>query len=390
MRIHFTIILLIFSALNHFAQSSSSLHSFNMDFSGYVVNLPVYQVNNKSLVNTFNLENSQFLNLTRTRLRPTLNIGSKTRINFEYEIAALYINTGNSIFISTPQKSSHQIIDLTWTPVNERNLSVTHFIDRLSLRQSFEWGNIEVGRQRIQWGSGRIWNPTDLFNPINPALFYKIEKDGADIISLKYIFGNFTDIDLVFNAAENFSESNYGFRFRTNFNEYDISLMGGRFDKRIVAGLDIAGNFFDAGLRGEGIFSADENLLNNNFIKFIVGADYQFTSKLYGVIEYHFNGEGKKDKSEYELLKLVNNKIINLSKNYLYEGLIFQYHPLITFTLSNNTNLNDGSGYLSILANYSLTENIYINVGTQILYGNDFTEYWYYSKSFYAQGEYYF
>lgn len=377
------IIFLLFISINLFAQIES-------DFSGYVVDLPIYQTNNKTLSKAFGFDESQFLNLTRTRLRPTIYLWGDTRINIEYEITALYLNSDSSFFLNTPQKSSHQLFNLTWTPVNEKKFSITHFIDRLYFRQGFDWGNIEIGRQRVQWGSGRIWNPIDLFNPINPATFYKIEKDGADIISLNYVLGNFTDLDLVFNANEKFTESNYGFRFRTNYEEYDISIMGGRFDKRIAAGLDFAGNLFDAGVRGEGIFSADENDFKNNFIKFILGADYQFTAKLYAVVEYHFNGEGKKDKSDYELLRLVNSEIINLNKNYLYEGITYQYHPLLTFSLSNNTNLNDGSGYIGITANYSLTEDIYLNAGSQILYGDDFTEYWYYSKSFYLQGEFYF
>lgn len=198
------------------------------DFSGYVVDLPIYQNNNKTLSKIFGFDESQFLNLTRARLRPVFYLGDNTRLNIEYEITSLYINSDNSFFLSTPQKSSRQAVNLTWTPVNENNFSITHFIDRLYIRQGFEWGNIEIGRQRVQWGSGRIWNPTDLFNPINPATFYKTEKDGADIISLKYILGNFTDLDLVYNAQEKFNESNFGFRFRTNYDEYDISVMGGR------------------------------------------------------------------------------------------------------------------------------------------------------------------
>jgi len=383
MRIYRNIFLMVFLSYNIYAQVET-------DFSGYVVNLPIYQTNNKTLAKAFGFDESQFLNLTRVRLRPTFHIRENTRINIEYEITSIYINSENSFFLNTPKKSSHQLLNLTWTPVNEKDFSVTHFIDRLSIRQGFDWGNIEIGRQRVQWGSGRIWNPTDLFNPINPATFYKIEKDGADIISLNYVLGNFTDMDLVFNPNENFKNSNYGFRFRTNYNEYDISIMGGRFDNRIVTGLDFAGNLFDAGVRGEGIFSADENDFKNNFVKFILGADYQFTPELYGVVEYHFNGEGKKDKNNYELLRLVNNEIINLGQNYLYEGITYQFHPLLYCTFSNNTNLNDGSGYFGILTNYSLTENIYLNAGTLILYGGEFTEYWYYSKSFYFQGEFYF
>ena len=51
---------------------------------------------------------------------------------------------------------------------------------------------------------------------------------------------------------EKLNNSNGGFRFRTNYSEYDLSLIGGYFDKRIVIGGDFAGNLFEAGVRGEG------------------------------------------------------------------------------------------------------------------------------------------
>ena len=363
---------------------------YDFSFSGYVVNLPIYQHSNETLSNMFGFKQNMILDLTRVRLRPTLHLWSNARINAEYEISGLYFNSTGNFLIIPSKKTNRQLFDLTWNPVDEKNYSIVHFIDRLSFRQGFKNGSIEVGRQRIAWGTGRIWNPTDLFNPINPAAYYKLEKDGADVASLKYAFGNFTDLNVVFNPQEKFNQSNYGFRFRTNFDEYDVSVMGGYFDQRVVAGMDFAGNIGQAGLRGEGIISMDKNNLSNNFIKFILGADQQFTQKLYGMVEYHYNGEGKKDKFKYEFARLIKGDIINLSQNYVYTMLSYQMTPLLTANLSNNINLNDGSGFIGITGNYSLSENFYLDFGLQVTYGSDNSEYWYYPNSIYIQGEYYF
>ncbi len=360
------------------------------DFSGYVNNFSIYQKFNKSLADQFELDDSQFLNLSRARLRPVFYLNDNLRINIEYEIVSLYRNTSSELFQSKQQKSSRQLFDWTWTPVNESKYSLTHFIDRLYFKYAFENGNVTIGRQRVSWGTGRIWNPTNLFNPINPATFFKVEKDGADIIALKYFLGNFTDLNLVFNPNEKIGNSNYGGRFRSNIGEYDFSFMGGYFDKRVVLGTDFAGNLFGAGVRGEGIFSADENEFNNNFIKYILGIDAQVSRKLYLMLEYQFNGEGKTNKNDYELDRLFSGQIINLSKNYLHFNSSYQYHPLITLTLSNNTNLNDGSGFISLVGNYSAAEDFYLSLGSQFFYGSELSEYWYYSTSIYLQGEFYF
>ena len=175
---------------------------YDFSFSGYVVNLPIYQQSNENLSNLFGFKKDMIFDLTRVRLRPVLDLWENARINAEYEISALYFNSTGNFLIVPNEKTNRQLFNLTWNPVDEKNYSVVHFIDRLSFKQSFTNGSVEIGRQRISWGTGRVWNPTDLFNPINPAAYYKIEKDGADAVSFKYAFGNFTDLNLVFNPLE--------------------------------------------------------------------------------------------------------------------------------------------------------------------------------------------
>ncbi len=378
----FLALLIVICFKNSFAQ-------INYSFSGYVVDLPVYSIENSDLSKLFGMDQNQFLNLTRLRLRPEIYLWTNARINLEYEADILYSKQNSFSFINTTS-TNWQVINLKWDLVNKNNIDVSHYIDRLYLRQGFDWGNIIIGRQRIAWGVGRVWSPTDLFNPINPANFSKIEKDGADAVSLTYSFGNFSDINLVYNPQEKLNTSNIGFRLRTNYDTYDLALVGGYFDTRIIAGGDFAGNLFDAGIRGEGIISMDKNDVRNNFVKFVFGMDNQFTSKLYALIEYQFNGEGKTDKFNYDLFGLLDGRIINLSRNYLFISGSYQLTPLFTVTLSNNSNLNDGSGYFNITSAYSLSDNASLTLGGLRSYGSSFTEYWYYPTSFYLQAEMFF
>ena len=382
-RIRLTILIFFLSSTNIFAQPDFS-------FTGYVVDLPIYLIPGESQKDSLGNTKNQFLNLTRARLHPKLNLWTNARLDVEYEINALYFSSSNDLDLNTSEKSNRQLIDLTWNPVNEEHFNVTHYIDRLYFRQGFDFGNVVIGRQRISWGTGRIWNPTDLFNPINPAVFYKVEKDGADAMSMKYIFGNFTDLNLVFNPQKKIKNSNYGFRFRTNYEEYDMSVMGGSFDNRVVSGLDFAGNLLYAVVRGEGIISLDKDDFDDKFVKFILGIDNQFTPELYALLEYHYNGEGKTDKTQYEFDKLMRGEIQNLNKNYLYIGGFYQYNPLLYFSLDNISNINDGSGFINVSCIYSIEENLSLYAGTQITYGSELSEYWYYPSSLYLELEFYF
>ena len=357
------------------------------EITGYITDLPIYQRTNKELSGLFGTQKDNFTNISRIRIRPQFYIGDNVRINIEYEITSLYMNSLSEFnLLSSTGKTNRQLVNLSKNFINNDKFVINHFIDRLYFRYGFAEGNIIIGRQRISWGTGRVWNPTDLFNPINPANFSKIEKDGADAISFKYIFGSFTDLQLVYNPLDEIGKSNFGGRFRTNLDEYDISLMGGRFDEDYVIGADFAGNLYDAGVRGEGIYA----LSGESYYKIILGIDFQFTPELYALAEYHYNGEGKTVKLDYELLKLVRGEILNLNRNYLAVSGSYLLTPLINLTISNTLNLNDKSGYLGFSGNYSLISNLDLTAGIQITYGDQFSEYWYYPASFYFKCDYYF
>lgn len=358
-------------------------------FSGYVVNLPICERENASAAQLFNLDQNQILDLTRLRLRPSLLLWDGATIALEHEVTGLYHSNSLSEFLTTTTLR-RQLLDLRWDPVNEAHFTASHFVDRLYFRQNLQSASLIIGRQRIAWGTGRIWNPTDLFNPINPASFEKLEKDGADAISLKYYFASFTDLELVYNPEDHFKRWNGAFRFLTNYREYDVSVMGGYFDNRLLAGGDFAGNFFDAGLRGEGIFSADRNSLSRSFVKFILGLDYQFTAKLYGLIEYQYNGEGQTEENKYELQRLFTGEILNLNRNYLFVDVTYQIHPLVNTAIGFNLNLNDGSGFLSPVVTYSMQSNVDVSFGGLVVFGKERSEYWYYPASLYLKGTQYF
>ncbi len=360
-------------------------------FSGYVLDLPVYQRVNPWFASFLRTEQDQALNITRVRLRPTLLLWDGARVTLEHEVVAWYHSTALPDY-QTAAITRRQAVNLTWNTVEESRLTLRQFVDRLYFRQNFDFGSLVVGRQRISWGTGRIWNPTDLFNPINPASFDKIEKDGADAVSFKYYLGSFTDVEVVYNAEEKFKSWNAGFRFRTNFSEYDVSVVGGYFDKRYVAGGDFAGNLFEAGVRGEGIVSANKDDLGDSYVKCILGIDYQFTSKLYALAEYQYNGEGEKDKNRYRFLfdRLAQGAILNFARNYLFVQGLYQLHPLVMTGLGVNLNLDDGSGFIAPSVTWSSTENSELGLGGLLTYGAGETEYWYYPLAVYVKGQWYF
>ncbi len=355
-----------------------------LDFSGYVMEMPIYENIQPTLAQLVNSSNSEFSDLARLRLRPMLHIGDNTKIGLEYEVDGLYYsqNIAFGLISTTPMR---QVITLRWEPVDENHLMLSHYIDRLYFDQEFSFGSLIIGRQRISWGSGRVWNPTDIFNPINPANFGKIEKDGADAASMKFYLGQLTDIQFVYNAEYHFDSSNYAVRFRTNVLGYDLAVLAGSADKRAITGGDFAGNAWTAGIRGEALVLQDPAKANGYYVRWILGMDYQFNDKLYGLFEYYHNGQGTLDRSDYDFTGLYNGAILNLARDYLAVSASYQLTPLITVLLASNSNFNDGSGYLAGTIDYSASDNTSLTIGSLYAYGKSLTEYWYYPQAYYLK-----
>ncbi len=356
-----------------------------LSFSGYAADVASFQISSVEGID------NAYVNLTRVRLRPTLQLWEGGSVVLEHEIDALLSSGDRRSSFVVPDVSNRQAVDLRWHLSEDKHTSLVHYVDRLYVRQDLSWASIVAGRQRIQWGTGRVWNPTDLFNPINPASYDKIEKDGSDALSVKVHLGQFTDVQAVYNVRPTSDSSNYGARFRTNVSEFDLSAMGGWFDRKPVIGGDVAGNLLGAGIRGELAWTGESgDGWEEAQVRYILGADYQLNSDVYVMFEYLFNEAGVNDPAQYDLVRLYKGEIQNVNRKYLYLGTIWRMHPLVMGNAGFEVNINDGSGFLLLNATYSSSENTVLTTGMFLPLGEKSDEFWYYPTAFYVRGELHF
>jgi hypothetical protein len=372
----------VWAALLLFTPHGAAGQAPEFNFSGYALTLPVYSEPGPGLLPAAGASPRNFLDLTRARLRPSVRFGPNTLIMLEHETDILL---GSPTPNGTPAASvpRRQLTALSWTPVNGTDGAITHSIDRLYLREEAGGLAITLGRQRIAWGTGRVWNPTDLFNPINPADYSRIEKSGADAASFKWYAGEFTDVELVWNPEDHFRRSNFAARARTNVLEFDLSAMGGRFDGRTVVGGDFAGNAFGSGVRGECLLATGGGV--GEVATFILGADYQFTPTVYGLVEYLRNGGGSPDTAAYDLAALASGRLLQLGKNYLYASATIRLHPVVSAVASANANLDDGSGFVFPQLSWSALSNLDVSLGALLVFGKERSEYRYYNRSLFGR-----
>jgi hypothetical protein len=357
--------------------------------SGYAVTFPIYQHSNSLLSSLPGISRDQFVDVTRIRLRSSVGLWSDAFLMVEPEASATY-SSSPLLFQGSSYEVPGQILALNWRMAEGSRWNAGLFVDRLYVRQTTDIVDLSVGRQRVSWGTGRIWNPTDLFNPINPTSFAKVEKDGVDAATIKFILGSFTDLTVVINPRKDFQRSNYGGRFRTNIAGYDFSVVSGWFDDRPVFGFDWAGSMLDAGVRGEAIVSGKGSTARPRYTKFILGIDNQFTREAYALAEYHYNGAGNKNVADYDLSALLQGKTLNLGKQFFALQASYLIHPLVTATAGYTASITDGSGFVAISTSYSAGEHVTLSAGGQVFHGDRFAEYWYYPSSLYLRLEYFF
>ncbi len=155
---------------------------------------------------------------------------------------------------------------------------------------------LDLGRQRIAWGSGRFWNPTDRFNPVAPTALEPDWKAGADAISLEASMpggqGSLRLVHAPGRAVRSVRRKSV-LRWRDTFGETDIALMIGRIGAERIAGADVTGNLGEATARLE--WMQAQGGAEGGWGQVAAGADGVWSSRvfpagLYLAIEYFHNG----------------------------------------------------------------------------------------------------
>ena len=171
---------------------------------------------------------------------------------------------------------------------------------------------VRAGRQRIAWGSGFAWNPSNRLEPPRNPLNTGLEQQGADAVRVDVIPAAWAGVivvaarsrtgvsDLPF-ANEGIERRTAAVRARFLVRETDVAVVvsGGR-NQRTLVGLDVARAIFGQATahveastyRGAEMPPARED---QRFVRVAAGLLYPRGEHTSWTIEYFFNGEGYGD-----------------------------------------------------------------------------------------------
>jgi hypothetical protein len=260
--------------------------------------------------------------------------------------------------------------EIETNPKNYGKGEVFGRIHRFNVGYADEKHNVVFGLQKISMGVGRIWTPTDLFNPRNPLALEPDQIYGAYALSYTYALGELSEV-LGVVAKRHDHSYKYAGRIKGNVGFADIALdLLSSNDAQMIA-YEIEGNLFDTGIewRSEGGYFKDK-LLNKEFYQGILGFDYGFKDGLTVMAEWiHSSKTYTFDEIlSHQESTLSNNR--HLSSDYVGASAYYEFNLLFNGSLSMIYAPEDQSSYISPVIEYSISDDASIAVGA-MLYGGD-------------------
>ena len=301
-------------------------------------------------------------------------------------IVGTILKTGE--FALAKEAEENTLFDLNREIADHQDLFWRHSLYRLYLTYSKRELNLTVGRQRVAWGQARIWNPTDLFNPISPLRIEREQRTGVDAVNIDYSFGPLAGINIVYAPGNERTEGSIGARARTNIEGYDLSMILGEFREDRVMGLDFAGNIGDTGLRGEGTFTQQKE--GKDFSRVVLSWDYNFASSLYLLLEYLYNGGNLGREATPLTITAFSGEIVTRNMNFLASGIGYDLTPLARFDLYGIYDIDEGSLFLNPDVRYNILRDLDWVTGAQIFSGDEEGEYGPFPDTYYTSLEWYF
>ena len=209
-----------------------------------------------------------------------------------------------------------------------------------------------VGRQRVPFGVGRVWNPVDVFDPIDFQARETAERRGTEAIHYEYAVSALANLDLT--AAK----GRLAARLKGYLEVADVALVAVHDDDedRDVIGWEMQGEIAATGIevRSEGGSFYDRRA-HERFTEFLVGAEYGWVNSLTLLGEYKYNDDSKID---YGALQLS-----------------YQFSMLWSGRLLGVLNLDDQSSFIPPSLHYSASDEITVQLGALIYHGTSRDEF---------------
>ena len=356
----------VFAAILLLCSCLAAPSSAQVRLDGYAKTLPLQS-------KSFFSNETYFYDLSRLRLQGIADVGNFLHAEIWLDTEALAGNYLETLDYQVSQALQRpKFLDLDWTLHESEQFVLQQRIFRGFVDVYLGQTQITLGRQRIAWGTGFAWNPTDLLNPYNPFAVERQEREGVDALYLAQPLGVLSKLEFAYAPGRGDLKTSAAARLGLNFKGYDYSLMTGFFQEDWVVGGDFAGYVGGAGLRGEYAYTWKRE--GRDFFRAVVNMDYNFPKNYYAMLEFYYNGQGATDKADYDYTLLLTGQSLSLARYYAAGYVTKELTPLLRLDLYGIVNLVDGSNLLGPALTYSVFTSLEASANVYFFNGGDDTE----------------
>jgi hypothetical protein len=197
--------------------------------------------------------------LTRLRMRFDLQIfpSLSARVEYDNELVMGKLDTLEFRGFDITEEPFLPLQDELWNfdLGGEARGVWRHALYRAWLNWETEHFQVILGRQRIPWGVGRLWNPIDRFNPVPPLAIEQSQSPGVDAVVATWFASDAAALDWVYAPGDNGDHPDYALRLHGLVADTDYSLMAGVFDDANTLGATMERNLGDMAIHLEAVYA---------------------------------------------------------------------------------------------------------------------------------------
>ena len=243
---------------------------------------------------------------------------------------------------------------------------------------------IGAGIMKISMGVGRIWTPTDLYNPKNS---YALEPDEVyGVLAATYAY-SLSDLSIV--SAVVSVRADRSLKYAAHYKGYlgfaDAGVDYIRSDDTVMLGYELEGNLFDTGAewRAEGGYFSNTPL-DAAFFQGIAGFDYGFENGLTWAVEALYSSETF---TYAQIVTHYDSEIINnmvQSPFYMGTTLSYDFDPAFSGALLYIESFKAGNSRFAVpTLTYTPGDHNAFSAGAMLNQGNEQSEFGRYGQTFF-------
>ena len=231
---------------------------------------------------------------------------------------------------------------------------------------------VVFGLQNIPMGVGRIWTPTNLFNPRNTYALEPDETYGVFGLSYAHYIGDTEQVNIVASQREDYSYK-YALQYKSYFNFADIGVDFLHSNQTTMLGYEVEGNLGKSGVevRSEGAYIKNDEDLLGSLYQGIIGADYAFVNSVTLTAEALFSS---KIYTQKQLFEHYNSEVAaNLVTSHFYTAfnLSYSYTIYLSASLLYIESFNNEGRFVSPTLTYTLNDYNSFSTGALLQQGQE-------------------